>query len=91
MSSTYVYASRQVEAALLQEYFPHAIVPDTEDDPVSQKAVVQTMAEIARFLKNLKCGKVGIDCFFAHLPMGVEFVTFKCCVCLPQNVLVHFF
>ena len=50
MSSTYVYASKQVEAALLQESFPHSIVPDTEDDPVSQ-----AIAEIARFLKNFKC------------------------------------
>ena len=43
------------------------------------------------FLKNFKCGNVGIDCFFAHLSTGIEFVTVKCLVCLPQNVLVQFF
>ena len=90
MSSTYVYGSRQVEAALLQESFPHSIVSDTEDDPVSQQTILQDIAEIARFLKNFKCGNVGIDCFFAHLSTGIEFVTFKCLVCLPQNVLVQF-
>ena len=66
MSSTYVYASRQVEAALLQKSFPHSVVPDTEDDPVSQQTVLQAIAEMARFLKNFECGNVGIDCFFAH-------------------------
>ena len=91
MSSTYVYASRQVEAALLQESFPHSIIPDTEDDPVSQQTVLQAIAEIARFLKNFKCGNVGIDCFFARLSTGIEFVTFKCLDCLLQNVLVQFF
>ena len=87
----YVNASRQVEAALLQESFPHSIVPDTEDDPVSQQTVLQAIAEIARFLKNFKCGNVGIDCFFAHLSTGIEFATFKCLVCLPQNVRAQFF
>ena len=88
MSSTYFYASRQAEAALLQECFPHFIVPDTEDDPVSQQTVLQAIAEIARFLKNFKCGYVGIDCFFAHLSTGIAFVMFKCLVCLSQNMLV---
>ena len=90
MSSTHVYASRQVEAALLQKSFPHSVVPDTEDDPVSQQTVLQAIAEIARFLKNFECGNVGIDCFFAHLSTSVEFVAFKCLVCLPQNVLIQF-
>ena len=45
MSSAYVNASRQVEAALLQESFPHSIVPDTEDDPVSQQTDLQAVAE----------------------------------------------
>ena len=83
--------SRQVEAALLQESFPQSIVTDTEDDPVSQQTVLRAIAEIARFLKNFKCGNVGIDCFFAHLSTDIEFVTFKCLVWLPQNVLVQFF
>ena len=82
--STYVYASRQVEAALLQKSFSHSIVPGTEDDPVSQQTVLQAIAEIARCLKNFECGNVGIDCFFADLYTSVEFVTFKCLVCLPQ-------
>ncbi len=90
MSSTYVYASRQVEAALLQESFPHSILLDTEDDPVSRQTVLQAIAEIARFLKNFKCDNVGIECFIAQLSTGIEFVTFKCLVCLPQNVLVQF-
>ena len=59
MSSTYVYASRQVEAALVQKSFPHSIVPNTEDDPVSLHTVLQAIAEIARFLKNFECGIVG--------------------------------
>ena len=72
----------------MHESFPHSIVPDTEDDPVSQQTVLQAIVEIARFLKNCKCANVGIDCFFAHLSTDIEFVTFKC---LPQNVLVQFF
>ena len=84
MSSTYDYASREVEAALLQESFPHSIVSDTEDDPVSQQTILQAIAEISRFLKKFKCGNVGIDCFFAHLSTGIEFVTFKCLLCYVQ-------
>ena len=34
--------------ALLQESFPHSIVTDIDDDPVSQQTILQAIAEIAR-------------------------------------------